>query len=149
VGRALAGVEIRLVNVNGDALVGDVGAPVDRLFAIADSNGDGALDAAEIRRHNLTDAGTVWILAADTDGDGMLSAAELAEGLPGFGDLQPRGGTQRASSEQIRRIRETTALATVAAYDVEEDGRLTLEEMRVYSSDFTRRSMGQTLVPIW
>ena len=130
-------------------LVGDVGAPVDRLFAIADANGDGTLDASEIRRHNLTDAGTVWILAGDTNGDGMLSAEELADGLPGFGDLQPRGGTQGASPEQIRRIRETTALAAVAAYDVEEDGRLTPEEMRVYSSDFTRRSMGQTLVPIW
>ena len=130
-------------------IVGDLGAPIDRLFDIADTNKDGTLDASEIRRHNLTDAGTVWILAGDTDGDGMLSAEELADGLPGFGDLQPRGGTQRASPEQIRRIRETAALAAVASYDVEEDGRLTPEEMRVYSSDFTRRSMGQTMVPVW
>ena len=67
-------------------------------------------------------------------------------GSRSYGDLQPRGGTQRASPEQLRRIRETAALAAVAAYDVERDGRLTLEEMRVYSSDFTRRSMGQTMV---
>ena len=130
-------------------LVGDVVAPVDRLFTIVDTNNDGMLDASEIKRFNLTDAATVWILAGDTDGDGMLSATELADGLPQFGDLQPRGGTQRASKEQLRRIRETAALAAIAAYDVENDGRLTLEEMRVYSSDFTRRSMGQTMVPVW
>lgn len=130
-------------------LVGDVVAPVDRLFAAADIDKDGFLDAAEVRKANLTDAASVWIQAGDTDGDGMLSTQELADGLPQYGDLQPRGGTQRATPEQLRRIRETAALAAVAAYDVESDGQLTLEEMRVYSSDFTRRSMGQTMVPVW
>jgi hypothetical protein len=130
-------------------LVGDVFAPVDRLFAAADTDNDGRLDASEIRRSNLTDAATVWILAGDTDGDGMLSAQELANGLPQFRDLQPRSGMQRALPEHLRRIRETAGLAAVASYDVDKDGRLALEEMRVHSSDFTRRSMGQTMVPVW
>lgn len=130
-------------------LLGDVVAPVDRLFALADTDKDGTLDAREIRARNLTDAATVWILEGDTDGDGMLSAEELANGLPQFGDLQPRRGTQKASPEQLRRIRETAALAAIAGYDVDNDARLTLEEMRVYSGDFTRRSMGQTMVPVW
>ena len=131
------------------SLPGDAAEPVDRLFAAADANEDGLIDASEIKRANLTDAATVWILAGDADGDGMLSAKELADGLPQYGDLQPRGGTQRASKEQLRRIRETAALAALAAYDVKGDGRLTIAEMRVYSSDFSRRSMGQTMVPLW
>jgi len=131
------------------SLPGDAAEPVDRLFAAADANEDGLIDASEIKRANLTDAATVWILAGDANGDGMLSAKELADGLPQYGDLQPRGGTQRASKEQLRRIRETAALAALAAYDVEGDGRLTIAEMRVYSSDFSRRSMGQTMVPVW
>lgn len=61
---------------------GDLGAPVDRLFARADKDGDGTLDAAEIKMANLTDAATVWMLAGDTNGDMMLTAEELASGLP-------------------------------------------------------------------
>ena len=64
------------------AINGDLGAPVDRLFSQADKDGDGMLDASEIKRANLTDAATAWVLAGDKNGDGMLSAEELASGLP-------------------------------------------------------------------
>ena len=64
------------------AINGDLGAPVDRLFSQADKDGDGMLDASEIKRANLTDAATAWVLAGDKNGDGMLSAEELAYGLP-------------------------------------------------------------------
>lgn len=62
---------------------------------------------------------------------------------------------QNVTARQLERIREVNALAAIRAYDLASDagtpaqGKLTVDELRVYSDDFTRRSMGQTFVPIW
>lgn len=66
----------------GAVVNGDLGAPLDRLFSRADRDGDGTLDASEIKAANLTDAASVWMLAGDVNGDGLLSPEELALGLP-------------------------------------------------------------------
>lgn len=136
--------------------------PVDRIFAIADADGDGALDVSELAAWRLADPASIWILAGDVDGDGMIDARELADGLPQFNDLLPRSGKQLLPLAEQARIRELRALAVVEAYDTlavngsgggvgkrSGDGKLDLAEMRLYSEDHTRRSMGQTLVPLW
>lgn len=62
---------------------------------------------------------------------------------------------QKVSAAELERIRQVNALAAIRSYDLAADagtpaeGKLTLGELRTYSDDFTRRSMGQTMVPIW
>jgi long-chain acyl-CoA synthetase len=78
VGRALDGVEVRLVNVNGDALVGDVG----EIWVRGDNVFAGYLDDPEATAAVLTDDG--WLRTGDmaiADDDGWLYLVDRAKDL--------------------------------------------------------------------
>ena len=78
VGRALHGVEVRLVNQNGDALVGDVG----EIWVRGDNVFAGYLDDPEATAAVLTDDG--WLQTGDmatVDDDGYLYLVDRAKDL--------------------------------------------------------------------
>lgn len=78
VGRALEGVEVRLVNVNGEALVGDVG----EVWVRGANVFVGYLDDPEATASVLTDDG--WLKTGDmatTDDDGYLYLVDRAKDL--------------------------------------------------------------------
>jgi long-chain acyl-CoA synthetase len=78
VGRALHGVEVRLVNINGDALVGDVG----EVWVRGDNVFAGYLDDPEATAAVLNEDG--WLLTGDmatADDDGYLYLVDRAKDL--------------------------------------------------------------------
>jgi len=78
VGRALSGVELRLVNVNGDALVGDVG----EVWVRGDNVFLGYYDDPDATAAVLSDDG--WLMTGDmatTDDDGYLYLVDRSKDL--------------------------------------------------------------------